>query len=237
MNTKRCTKCEVAKATSEFSRQARAKDGLQPRCKSCFALYRAENRERLNAMCREYHHEHRERLRVQKAERYAADPELQRARAASYRDRNKEKLAAKRPEYYRKNLDRIKAYREANKAEMYRRDALRAKANPEKHAAKTARRRAAKAQRTVGWADVSLIAQVYGYAKWLEEVAGVPCHVDHIVPLLGKEASGLHVANNLQVLSGSENSSKGVALPDDPLAVPCALEDAGFRQWLLEVKR
>ncbi len=38
-------------------------------------------------------------------------------------------------------------------------------------------------------------------------------HVDHIIPLLGKNISGLHVENNLQYLTVSENSRKGNSFP------------------------
>ncbi len=52
------------------------------------------------------------------------------------------------------------------------------------------------------WADHEKIDEIYrnkpdGY------------EVDHIIPLQGKNVSGLHVHNNLQYLSPTENKSKG----------------------------
>jgi hypothetical protein len=65
-----------------------------------------------------------------------------------------------------------------------------------------AKRRASQLQRTVPWADLKAIKEFYkncpkGYV------------VDHIIPLQGKNVSGLHVLNNLQYLTASENASKG----------------------------
>tara|TARA_R110001632_G_scaffold23527_1_gene66597 strand:- start:353 stop:790 length:438 start_codon:yes stop_codon:yes gene_type:complete len=65
-----------------------------------------------------------------------------------------------------------------------------------------AKRRVVKLQRTVFWADLKAIKEFYtncpkGY------------HVDHIVPLQGTNVSGLHVLNNLQYLTKSQNLSKG----------------------------
>lgn len=59
-----------------------------------------------------------------------------------------------------------------------------------------------KIDRTPSWADLTKIKEIYnncpkGY------------HVDHIVPLQGELVSGLHVENNLQYLTMSENCSKG----------------------------
>ena len=70
------------------------------------------------------------------------------------------------------------------------------------HSAYEAKRRAALLQRTVAWADLDAIQQIYYQAT----AAGLT--VDHIVPLQGARVSGLHVPNNLRLLSKSENSSK-----------------------------
>lgn len=82
-----------------------------------------------------------------------------------------------------------------------------AKRYPEKNAAKVAQYKASKLQRIPLWADLDAIGQVYAEAqqKGLE--------VDHIYPLRGKLVSGLHVENNLQLLTKSENSSKGNRVP------------------------
>ena len=56
--------------------------------------------------------------------------------------------------------------------------------------------------RNVKWADTGRIAQIF---------ANCPegFHVDHIIPLLGKNVSGLHVEENLQYIPAGENSAKG----------------------------
>lgn len=68
-------------------------------------------------------------------------------------------------------------------------------------------RHAAKLQRIPHWADLSAIKQVY------TEAAKQGLHVDHVYPLRGKLVSGLHVANNLQLLTQTENSKKGNKMP------------------------
>lgn len=73
------------------------------------------------------------------------------------------------------------------------------------HAAK---RRAARLRRTPPWADQKAIRAIYERARRLTVESGVEHHVDHIIPLQGERVSGLHVENNLQVLTGSENSRK-----------------------------
>jgi len=74
--------------------------------------------------------------------------------------------------------------------------------NKSKQLAKSNMEKAARLQRIPPWADLDAIKEFY-----LNRPAGY--HVDHIVPLRGKEVSGLHVLENLQYLLAKENLSKG----------------------------
>ena len=109
----------------------------------------------------------------------------------AYHEANKERRATTRKAYYEVNKEKIaatvRAWREAN---------------PDKATAKLARYRASKLQRTPPWSDHNEINEVYAEAK-MQQLT-----VDHIVPLQGELVSGLHVHNNLQLLTAAENSGK-----------------------------
>ena len=81
---------------------------------------------------------------------------------------------------------------------------------PHKAKANAGRRRAALLQRTPVWADKVAVDFVYYAAQVIADVyCGKKPHVDHIIPLQGEHVSGLHVANNLQLLSAGDNLRKG----------------------------
>lgn len=83
--------------------------------------------------------------------------------------------------------------------------------NPHKHAAKEKKRRLAKVHRTPSWVTVDdawMIEQAYELAALRTSMFGFVWHVDHVVPLQGKNVSGLHVPTNLQVIPAQMNYVK-----------------------------
>ena len=65
------------------------------------------------------------------------------------------------------------------------------------------------------WADRRKIRAIYEEAKRLTGETGVRHEVDHIYPLKGKIACGLHVENNLQIITGTANRKKLNRMPEE----------------------
>lgn len=72
----------------------------------------------------------------------------------------------------------------------------------------TGKRKAAKLLRTPKWADHDAIARIYRECYRLTHRTKIVHHVDHILPLQGRKVSGLHVAENLRVVTATENVRK-----------------------------
>ena len=85
------------------------------------------------------------------------------------------------------------------------------KLNRDKSAARTAKRRCQKLSATPSWLTQEQLKEIeyfYVHAKDCEVVSGQQYHVDHIIPLQGKDICGLHVPWNLQILPADINLSK-----------------------------
>lgn len=83
---------------------------------------------------------------------------------------------------------------------------------PAEKAAMQARRRAAELSASPPWMTVEdwqEITEIYIAARKLSEETGVAHEVDHIVPLQGRNVSGLHVAWNLRPITAAQNRAKG----------------------------
>lgn len=126
--------------------------------------------------------------------------------------------------------ERAKASQAANKEARYAyqkqwRDENREKWNAWMNAAGS-KRHAAKMQRVPRWADEEKTKAVYAKAGEFRAL-GIDVDVDHIVPLQGALASGLHVHWNLRIVQAADNRSKknkvdfdAYRIPSEPLAPP-----------------
>jgi hypothetical protein len=148
--------------------------------KDAFIEYRAKNREARKKYSKQYRKDHKH------------DPEY------------KAKENARTLAWYHANFDKIKD-------KKYAKDKAWRDKNKDIINSFTAKRRVIKLQRMPKWLTKENKLQIkamYTLATSLNKSTGVQWHVDHIIPLQGKNVSGLHVPENLQVVLGSLNNRK-----------------------------
>jgi hypothetical protein len=123
--------------------------------------------------------------------------EKHRAKNKKYAEDNQEKIKAYQAEYYKNNREELhektKRWREENRGWA---NSLRTFSKPRYKKA------------TPVWADRQAINQFYIEAAGLTDLTGIQFHVDHIIPIKGKNVCGLHVETNLQVLVWIDNNRK-----------------------------
>lgn len=127
-------------------------------------------------------------------------------RSAEYRRLNRTKVLAYQREYTAHNraaiLDSKRKYNSKNRVRVNAKIAEYRKANPAVIRARGRLYEARKRRQLPAWADLVAIKE-----KYSNRPEGH--HVDHIVPLKGKNVCGLHVEYNLQYLPATENMVKG----------------------------
>ncbi len=132
---------------------------------------------------------------------YLSNKEKVAAMRAAYHQKNKDKRSAENAKWRAENKDKVSEYvaktadRKAHKdAERYlrtkdvalKRNSAWYKNNRARAQARAMARRMLKSKARPVWADLKAIAAVYLEAARLEEMTGIKHHVDHIVPLKGK---------------------------------------------------
>lgn len=186
LTSKVCSVCRESKDLSEFSTRRASPDGKAYKCRSCQKAYREENKDRYKWLRR------RSYLKNQDAEK---------AYALENYYRNIARYREIRAEWLRRNREYSAEY-----SRQY------AKEKPHVVRANTARRRARLLNATpknLTKEHHEQIQEFYRIAQMIKEVDGVVAHVDHIYPLRHKDFCGLHVPWNLQILTPTENMSKG----------------------------
>lgn len=140
-------------------------------------------------------------------------------RAKRYRDANKEKIAEQQKNWREKNEKYGKEYYEKNKERIL--ECNRTNPNTKEHRRRwntsnkghklflTRMRQKKIKQATPFWACLDDIREFYIICQKLTEETNIPHHVDHIIPISNDLVCGLHIASNLQILTKSENLTKG----------------------------
>jgi len=134
-------------------------------------------------------------------------------RAEYFKQYNQSEAGLKaKQEYYQRNREKVIARAQARSSDtvkLYKNKYK--KKNPELYKSLVSARRRRFRDATPKWLtkeDKRAIRQLYIDAMTVTRITGVPYVVDHIIPLNGESASGLHVPWNLQVMTREENLRK-----------------------------
>jgi hypothetical protein len=228
MQTKHCPDCSKEKIASDFARSS-------PRCVECArerkrikgiaanARWLARNSDKNAARCKAYYAKNAEAQRVRAKTWRQSNAETHKQATIKWRLENAERYAAMKKQWRDSNAEHCAEYRKGK----YEAETAREKTwcrewrrnNKDKVTAALAARTAAKLRATPPWADMAKIAEIYAAAARLTAETGIPHDVDHIYPLRSKWCCGLHVENNLQILTATENRSKSNRKPTDASAL------------------
>ena len=138
------------------------------------------------------------------SKRYWSNPSTREKKAKydkEYLKKNRERKYKNNERYTKENPHRIKAWRRNWRSR-----------NKEKVLAEANDRRAKKLNATPCWLSEDQkkdIERVYKVSVLMTIITGEQYHVDHIVPLRGKDVCGLHVSWHLQAIPAEINLKKG----------------------------
>lgn len=133
----------------------------------------------------------------------------------NYREKNSDQLNKRIREWRSSNRERLNAYDRdyRNKNHELMRSIKRREyaKNADGYKARARKRFLEKEKRIPSWFgefDEFVISEALELTKLRERDTGIKWHADHMVPLQASKASGLHCANNIQVIPSAMNLAK-----------------------------
>ena len=178
-----CHKCSTTKNISLFNKAYSKYDGLSSWCKQCNKQYYAANKKRHIEAVNKWKEENRVKVKEDSQKYYIKNKGYRLQYNSEWRKINKDKCSEYNKIWRKNNRGVVNSYDVKRRTKIKRAVPL--------------------------WADTWKMKQYYILAKELSRIYGTEFHVDHIVPLQGKNVSGLHVENNLQIITKTENLKKG----------------------------
>ena len=182
--------CGEEKPTIEFVVDKRRKFGYTNCCKLCHGQ-----------KCKEYYRSHKKQSFEYSRKWCKKNPEKRKEIYTKSYHRNKEKSDETKREWLKNNPEK-------RKETMHNYYLRNKKKNKSRGAECCRRRQGMLKQQCPPWADMEMIKAIYSGARIATILFGKEFQVDHIVPLKHKYVTGLHVPDNLQILTKSENSRK-----------------------------
>lgn len=199
-----CTNCNEHKNLTEFYTKKNSSDGFRGQCKTCMKqkdkFWYINNKEKKEISVKKWRRNNRDKIKKYNKNFYMNHPDASARYRRKWRSKNLKRDQETQRNWSRRNKNKICQY-----AANFR------KRCPHKVIAIKAKQRAKRLKRAPQWLtkdDLRFMAIFYKEAKRLTVETGIRYEVDHIIPLQGKNVSGLHVPWNLQVITESENCSK-----------------------------
>lgn len=114
LSLKTCSKCNIKKPLTEYSKNVYSKDGVRPNCKECSTsqdkVYNAKNVEKIRIRDLNYRINNKELIKIREKKYYEENREYVLSRAKSYSKKNEGKISARSKKYRKTNKAKIDKY-------------------------------------------------------------------------------------------------------------------------------